>query len=135
MQGEGCVVCVPCYEQLRITYGDAQLERREWLMGRLREARESRRRGRDLELRRVAATAGETLEAAAQMTGAALEAAASMSARGLGALASGAHRSAVAAWGGKTTGTGAIGGGSPTTGVRSASFAAKGTCLGAGRSV
>ena len=89
-QDEGLQVC-------QNNFG--QMQQREWLLGRLEQARAQRRQNREIQARRLSAAASDAVDRTAQMAGAAIGAAVGTAARGVGSLAGGVFEGASAAWG------------------------------------
>ena len=83
---------------MSMQYGQLQMQQREWLLGRLEQARAQRRQNREFQARRLSAAAGDAVDRTAQMAGAAIGAAVGTAARGVGSLAGGALAGATAAW-------------------------------------
>ena len=98
LQSEGFTLCQSDYDQMSMQYGQVQMQQREWLLGRLEQARAQRRQNREFQARRLSAAAGDAVDRTAQVAGAAIGAAVGTAARGVGSLAGGALAGATAAW-------------------------------------
>ena len=98
LQSEGFTLCQSDCDQMSMQYGQVQMQQREWLLGRLEQARAQRRQNREFQARRLSAAAGDAVDRTAQVAGAAIGAAVGTAARGVGSLAGGALAGATAAW-------------------------------------